>query len=727
MEKKQNKGGILIILLLFIININAQLSLGDSGVRFDNSKNDAKYPFMKEWQKAGVQGGIPKRNTLPIKLIVAPTNSKGIQEAINSVNTEGELSVVLLKKGSYTIDRSLNIKSNIILRGETKDEVIFNVTIRAYENSKASALKFNDVRKSGLEDITFEYIPTKSTTIYDDRNKAENRFCGSDCFSNDPDGIKNMYVSFVEIDKRSKNCWIDNCVFKNSGTNPLKISGDYITCRNNFIDACFNKGGGGNGYYDIRGNYGLFVNESVRRIRHFAIQQKAKYNVVTNCNLEVDVNFHNGDEGYNLIENNKISSLQWRSWGAFASGGSKYGHKKPGSNNLIFNNKTRGRSNSERFSGDKVFVFDRYGEPRLLSYSPPKGKTFYPAILTENNTAICGRDVSLTGLAAISNTKTSITVEFDEISGVDFYELRAWKKGDFTGSINETKAISFKSGNSSPLTISDLDINTEYTLVLRGVCEVGKSTKISHINATTSDDYLADGVYYIQNPSGDIRINSPSGSLVNQSDTNGDSAKWMFTKVDTHYLIKNLRNNEYLEVPYKVCNIGDDPRNLNVNLATYSKVLDDHQRWKITKIGEDYFLRPLHCDKAVDRPKNKPILLLWSFDVNNKNQNWRIVSVEQSNRTKSNILKQDFQSDLKIEQDLAYISMNSLGDYLTIHLTKNTSSEITIFNLHGEKVYNNQFNENTIEIKIENLGKKGLYFVKIQQGGYIITKKIVLQ
>ncbi|WP_299895589.1 glycosyl hydrolase family 28-related protein [uncultured Aquimarina sp.] len=383
----------IIILILPTVKIYSQKSIGDPAVTFDNSRNDPKYPFMREWQKAGVEGGIPLRNTLPIKILLTPTDSEGIQDAIDDIETNGTPSVILLKKGTYSIDRPIHLKSNVILRGENKNEVLLEVTVRSRRDNDEQVFTFDDIQKSGLEDLTFEYIPPKSITLFDDRNVDLNRYCGSRCFSNDPAGEKNLYVSFVRMTRKSKNCWIDNCTFKNSGSDPLEIWGNHITCRNNTIDACYNKGGGGNGYYDIRGDYNLFAYEKVRRIRHFTIQQNAKYNVVTQCKIEVDVNFHNGDKGYNLVENNTITSLRWRSWAAFASGGSKYGHKKPGPNNIVFNNITRGRGNSERFSGDdKVFVFDQYSEPRLLRNQAPIGDTFYPVVLDGSDANNTGGD-----------------------------------------------------------------------------------------------------------------------------------------------------------------------------------------------------------------------------------------------------------------------------------------------------------------------------------------------
>jgi len=375
----------IILGFLFFNTSYSQLKIGDPGVRFDNSKNDPNYPFMNNWRQAGVEGGIPRRSSSPVIRTLSPTNSQGLQNAINAVNPSRP-SVILLRPGTYNINRSVLLKSNVILRGMDKQRVKFNVSVRSNGSRDTPTIRLVNTRKTGLEDITFEYIPPSGSniTLYDDRNVPLNRFCGNRCFSSDPGGVRNMHVSFVRITDNSKNCWVDNCVFRNAGGDPLEIFGDHNTFRNNFVDACFNRGANGTGYYDIRGNNNLISNERVRRIRHFGIQNGAKYNVVINCDLEVDVNFHNGDGGFNLIEKNKITSLRWRSWGAFASGSARFGHRRPGNNNIIFNNTTAGRNNSERFGGNtKVFVFDQFSEPRVLRNSPPRGRTFYPAILNE--------------------------------------------------------------------------------------------------------------------------------------------------------------------------------------------------------------------------------------------------------------------------------------------------------------------------------------------------------
>ena len=453
-----------ILLVTLFINsffyLQAQ-QIGDPGLEFDNTKNDPNYPFMIEWQNAGVEGGVPNRSSNSTKASISPTNSDGIQQAINTAITQNKPFVILLKKGIYIIDKPIRMRSNIILRGEDKNDVKLNVSIRSNANRTISSIAFNNITKAALEDLTFEYMPPQPIMLYDDTNVPRNTFCGDRCFNNNPEGINNMYVSFVKMDGATTNCWVQNCNFKNSGTDPLEIRANHNTFRNNFVDGAFNRGGGGNAYYDITGDYNLITNEKVRRIRHFAIQLGAKYNVVIGCNLEVDVNFHNKDDGFNLVENNTIKSERWRSWGAFASGATRFGHDKPGSNNIIFNNNTSGRGNSADFSTDqKVFVFDQFMEPRLLINTPPLGGTFYPIIL-ENE----------------SNLSTE-----------DF--LKTNKK--FTVYPNPTS-------NASMVTFNNLKNKTINLIDSTG--KVLKTINISSSNYKLDTSNLSAGIYFIKNDS----------------------------------------------------------------------------------------------------------------------------------------------------------------------------------------------------------------------------------
>lgn len=142
------------------------------------------------------------------------------------------------------------------------------------------------------------------------------------------------------------------------------------------------------------------------------------------------------------------------------------------------------------------------------------------------------------------------------------------------------------------------------------------------------DANLADGIYFIQDISEKIRINSPDGRTINTANTSDNSAKWEIKKTDNYYTLKNLRNNEYLEVSYAACDKNGSTENPDINLATYNSTDGNHQRWYIRKLDEDFFLQPLHCDKVIDRNNENPMHLSPYFE-GNKNQNWKIVSTEE--------------------------------------------------------------------------------------------------
>ena len=99
--------------------------------------------------------------------------------------------------------------------------------------------------------------------------------------------------------------------------------GTHITIRNTRIQGAFQKGGQGNGYgINCYGDHVLMVECTVKKVRHWAIQQGAKYCVVYNCHSEVDMNFHQGDKGLNLIENCKIHIPFHHSWDCYQTGAS---------------------------------------------------------------------------------------------------------------------------------------------------------------------------------------------------------------------------------------------------------------------------------------------------------------------------------------------------------------------------------------------------------------------
>ena len=336
------------------------------------SNNDvADYPVIEEFSQAGVRGGIPKNRAV----VVTINPGDNIQTAIEDASRAGG-GVVLLTSGTYEVDSTINLEDNVTLRGENRDSVILESTIRS-SGRKENTILFNDDSYAGIENLTIDYEVSGVEPV--DRSGLEDGGFCRECFQNDPGGRDDLNVRQIHIESNSNDNWVTNVSVLNSGTDPIWVAGNHNTLRNNLVDRAYNKGSGGNGYYDLRGDYNLIQGETVKRIRHFAIQQGAEYNVVVDSNFEVDVNFHNGDGGNNLVEGNTINLPSWHGWDIFATGGAQYGHDTPGANNILFNNNTRDYGSGESpFGGDDtIYTFTGYGDPVATDWEIPTGGTFY--------------------------------------------------------------------------------------------------------------------------------------------------------------------------------------------------------------------------------------------------------------------------------------------------------------------------------------------------------------
>lgn len=362
--------------------------IGDPGWGFDESRYDPRFPEMREWAKAGVEGGIPLRNTLPKKLRV----SKGddLQSAIDRVAEQGG-GVLLLGPGDYWIDRTIQLKSGVVMRGTHKDSTIIKIRMKApffkiAGGKSVTAIEVNGQERVGVEDLTIRYAavdfepmdkndfhaPWENSTFHADEVRDDQLFVHSLIFAN------------------SRNCWVDNCNLLWAGAHPLGMSNcQHMTMRDNFVDRAYvKKGGMHGGYYGVWGtSYSLFYNETVRRIRHFAMMSPGcKYNVVYQCDFEVDVNYHDADDGQNLVEKSRVATPVWHSWDAL-SGGSPGKHRPPGPRNFLFDNLViskgvMGYSRRGPVSDtSKIYqVMTEFGQPTvsvMANEPPPKGNTLY--------------------------------------------------------------------------------------------------------------------------------------------------------------------------------------------------------------------------------------------------------------------------------------------------------------------------------------------------------------
>lgn len=270
------------------------VNVADPEVLFDSDKLDPQFPDMSHWARAGVQNGIPHREDTPIVKELSPGND--LQTAINAVAAQNKRGVILLSAGRHPITQRLDLKSNVILRGTDRTSTILENRLRSHVRNDTDivGICFRGATNAGLEELTITHpvVEAINPVVYEGK------------YENNINGIDDLLVGHLNILK-SVDCWVDGCQFLFAGTDPIIVDNSvHITLRGNLVKGSFNKGGDGNGYYEIRrSQYVLCASERVIGIRHFSIQEKARYNVVLDSYFEVDVNFHGLDGGHNLIEN----------------------------------------------------------------------------------------------------------------------------------------------------------------------------------------------------------------------------------------------------------------------------------------------------------------------------------------------------------------------------------------------------------------------------------------
>lgn len=342
---------------------------GSSSWVYDETLFDSQYPVSKQFVKAGIEGGIPELETS--RLVNTDEN---LQAAINAASS-GD--VLELMPGEYEITTPLQMRNNVVLRGSNDGRSVFKVKLRALQKQKKYAVRFEGVQHAGLERIHFEFDAPAGVEPIDRETVTDGGWCG-DCFSNNPDGHDDLHVGYIYLDPDSENCWVKQCRLIAAGTDPIFCRGNHITFMQNYVDRSYNKGSNGAGYYNIYGDYNLVVRDTVRRIRHFAIQHGAQYNVVYQSHFEVDINFHNGDGGSNLVEDCTMRVANWHGWDIFI-GGVKGTHQPPGPDNMFFNNEAVYRWYGHRYDHpDTIYSFEGYKVVARADWPKPIHGTLYP-------------------------------------------------------------------------------------------------------------------------------------------------------------------------------------------------------------------------------------------------------------------------------------------------------------------------------------------------------------
>ncbi len=355
----------------------------------DPTRMDPRYPDMQEWAKAGVRGGIPARSATPVRKRLAP--GVDLQAAIDEVAKAGG-GVIWLAPGDYPIHQTLRLRSRVVLRGADKAQTRLMIKMKAgfFKLTKLPqtvAISADSVQQTGLEDLTIRYAavdfePYDKTDFSAEWDKR--------VFHEDETRDTTTFVHSLSI-ANSTDSWVDNCNFLWAGAHPVGIRNcHHITMRRNFVDRAYvKKDGMHGGYYGcFASTHCLFYQETIRRIRHFALMLPGcKYNVVYRCDFETDVNFHDQDDGHNLVEQTRVHTPVWHSWNAVAYG-AKGQHQPPGPSNILFNNDVNAKGTPNAYNRSKavnqpgaVFMLaTSFEEPTVslrADLPAPKFGTFY--------------------------------------------------------------------------------------------------------------------------------------------------------------------------------------------------------------------------------------------------------------------------------------------------------------------------------------------------------------
>lgn len=362
-----------------------QYRAGDPDVKFDKSKFDADYPQMREWVKAGVRGGIPFVDKLEIKeTIEAGAASAAINAAIDRVAKQGG-GAVLLKKGTYNINAKVRMKSKVVLIGEDRKTTVCVIN-KAMTEGAAFEFEMNQ-SYSGICRLT-----VKGGWL--NKNGEEKPFYDWNVSSQENNELDGNKVISVYFARDSHDCWIDDMDILNSADFPMRSHGTHHTMRNLYVDGCFNKHGGCHGYFFLMNSYNLVTECRITHIRHISIQgEKAEYNVLYNNDFAQEISFHHGDNGNNLIEQNRITlpeDMPGKQPNYFAIMGPwSIQHSVSAYNNFVFRNRCveKNHGGVTPWSDDsKVYVGPVMIKPKdphtnfveSPEYKAPKGGTFYP-------------------------------------------------------------------------------------------------------------------------------------------------------------------------------------------------------------------------------------------------------------------------------------------------------------------------------------------------------------
>jgi len=305
--------------------------------------------------------------------------------------------------------------------------------------------------------------------------------------------------------------------------------------------------------------------------------------------------------------------------------------------------------------------------------------------------------------------------------------------GDLKISLDGTELTTISGIQSQPnwntaatITVENVSIPAGSDKLLRLEFVNGAKFDIDALKFSPSP-FIIDGTYTLKSKSDAyIKPSDDITKLENVSNAMGDTTKWTFTHLgdDVYRIESALHPDRRVEVPFGNCG----QREL-VGLTTYTGP-EDHLKWKVTEEGNYLMFSPLHClGYALDAwANNIDTVHLWWKNTNNNNQLFELIDTPSNSALKLGTATLSNASSSMANTDIS-VYPNPVSETLNIRVEMQSDepSDISIFNLQGQLLYQQKTSQNLTVIDANSLNASGILLVKVTNDTSSQLFKIVKQ
>ena len=289
-----------------------------------------------EWERVGVTAGLP--GPLPVIATLRPGDD--LQAAIDAAPDAG--GILLLSAGDYPLTATLNLRSNLVLKGVDRVRSRLVLLMRSQrpelpvaEDTAAwtAGVRLQGVARCGLEELTIIFDPSLPPPLPLKTGEA--------AFKDNPDGRNDLHVVSICLDQ-VQDGWITGCLILNAGSNPLVVANSkHVTVNEVIVEGAYNRGDRSGELILAHSEYALFKNLRGSETNSFVMLSGSppaacRYNVITDDRFETDVRLHGPGTVHNLIQNCAIALPKWIDRTPLSPGNVNARLAPPGPGNLVY-------------------------------------------------------------------------------------------------------------------------------------------------------------------------------------------------------------------------------------------------------------------------------------------------------------------------------------------------------------------------------------------------------